>query len=78
MDVETRLAWDVFNCFHRPDGQTAAFCERQHFWELGRRGFRVPDMRQRLSAHFDILSAYRNFDWLPSYNFVLRSRATQG
>ena len=47
---------------------------------LGARPAWVPrtDMRQRLSAHFEILSAYRNFDWLPSYNFVLRSRAAQG
>ncbi len=73
-NLEAHLAWDVFNYLHKPDGQSPAFCARQHFWELGRRGFRLRDIRRRLQRHFEIVSDYRNYDWLPSYNFVLRSR----
>jgi hypothetical protein len=48
--------------------------DRQHFWEVGMRGFRVRDLCRRFSAHFEIIKHYRNRDWLPSYNFVLKSR----
>jgi hypothetical protein len=65
---------DLFNVFHRPDGVTPRFSERQHFWEVGYRGFRKAELRRRLSAHFEVLRCYRNRDWLPSLNFVLRSR----
>lgn len=72
--LEAQFAWDIFNYLLKPDGQTAAFCARQHFWEVGYRGFRRRDIRARLRPHFEIISDYRNYDWLPSYNFVLRSR----
>ena len=49
--------------------------QQQHFWEVGLRGYRPRDIGRRLSAPFEILSAYRNRDWTPSYNFVLRSRS---
>ena len=32
------------------------------------------DLRDRFARHFEIVDAYRNQDWTPSYNFVLRSR----
>ncbi|MFT3858149.1 MAG: methyltransferase domain-containing protein [Aquabacterium sp.] len=62
---------DVFNYFHKPDGETARYCAGQHYWELGYRGFRVAQLRRRLAQHFEILNAYRNADWNPSYNFVV-------
>jgi len=31
-------------------------------------------VKTRLERFFVILQAYRNLDWLPSYNFVVRSR----
>lgn len=65
---------DLFNPFHRPDGVTARYCQAQHFWEAGYRGFRKRDLVRRLSAHFEVLNCYRNRDWIPSLNFVLRSR----
>jgi hypothetical protein len=40
------------------------------------RGFRVRDLKRRMSAYFDVLDVYRNRDWNPSLNFVLRSRGT--
>jgi len=74
-NIETNFAWDIFNYLHKPDGQTPAFCARQHYWELGRRGYRLRNIRDRLRQNFDIITDYRNYDWLPSYNFVLRSRS---
>lgn len=68
------LIVDVFNWLHRPDGVTARYAGGQHFWEMGMRGFRKDDVRRRLQKSFDVLREYRNIDWLPSYNFVLRSR----
>ena len=65
---------DLFNVFHRPDGVTPRYCERQHFWEVGYRGFRKRDLERRFSRVFDVRSCYRNTDWLPSLNFVLESR----
>jgi hypothetical protein len=70
------LSWivDLFNYLARPDGVTSPYCQGQHFWEVGRPGFRVGQLRRRLARHFEILDAYRNRDWTPSFNFVLRSR----
>jgi len=72
IDLSTIL--DVFNYLHKPDGVTARYAQDQHFWEVGMRGFRIRDLRRRLSRFFDVVSAYRNRDWTPSYNFVLRSK----
>jgi hypothetical protein len=66
---------DFCRFWERPDGVTARYAGGQHYWEIGYGGFRVPDLRVRLSTSFEILDDYRNRDWLPSYNFVLRSRA---
>lgn len=71
--IDLSCIFDLFNYFHRPDGITPRYCGGQHYWEIGMRGFRVGDMNRRLSQHFKVLSSYRNKDWLPSYNFILKS-----
>jgi hypothetical protein len=68
------LIVDVFNWMRGPDGVTPRYAGGQHYWELGMRGFRKADVRRRLETSFEVLREYRNIDWLPSYNFVLRSR----
>jgi SAM-dependent methyltransferase len=67
---------DVFRFWHRPTGLRAAYSGGQHFWEIGYSGFRVKDLKRRFVACYEIVDAYRNKDWLPSYNFVLKSRWT--
>jgi hypothetical protein len=67
------LVWDIFNYFKKPKGNIPSYCDGQHFWEIGRPGFRVGDIKIRLSKKFEIINSYRNIDWLPSYNFVLRA-----
>lgn len=64
---------DLFRFWERPDGITPRYCGGQHFWEVGYRGFTVEDLRRRFSRDFDVIRTYRNRDWLPSRNFVLRS-----
>jgi hypothetical protein len=66
---------DLFNYFHKPDGVTRRYCAGQHYWEIGMRGFRKADVLQRLRRYFDVIEHYRNRDWNPSYNFVLRSKS---
>lgn len=73
-NIEWSIVFDLFNYTDRPDGTTPRYCQGQHFWEIGRRGFSVRDVRRRLARDFEVLSDYRNPDWTPSYNFVLRSR----
>lgn len=68
------LITDFFNWFEKPDGVTRRYMSGQHYWEVGMRGFRVGDMIRRFSEHFEVLDFYRNQDWLPSQNFILRSR----
>jgi hypothetical protein len=70
------LILDVFNYFEKPDGVTPKYMSKQHFWEVGMRGFRSGDLKRRMSEAFEVLSAYRNRDWLPSRNFVLKSKYT--
>lgn len=65
---------DIFNWFEKPDGVTQRYMSGQHYWEVGMRGLAVRDLVRRFSDHFELLNSYRNRDWLPSYNFVLRSR----
>lgn len=72
--IDVSLHIDLYNWFHKPDGITPRYCGGQHFWEVGMRGFRVKDVERRLSRRFEILQSYRNHDWSPSYNFVLRAR----
>lgn len=68
------LVVDLFNYAARPDGVTPRYMQGQHYWEVGMRGFRVRDLVRRFTPHFEVLNVYRNRDWLPSQNFVLRSR----
>ncbi|HYC48812.1 MAG TPA: class I SAM-dependent methyltransferase [Burkholderiales bacterium] len=73
--IDVSLILDFFNYLHRPDGLSPRYMAGQHYWEVGMRGFRVKDLRRRMEKHFQLISDYRNKDWLPSYNFVMRSRA---
>lgn len=75
--IDVSIVKDVFNYFHKPDGLTPRYCGGQHFWEVGMRGFRIRDIMRRLSPFFEILSAYRNRDWILSQNFVLKSRTAR-
>jgi hypothetical protein len=72
--IDLSMIFDVFNWFAQPDGVTPRYCGGQHFWEVGMRGFRVRDLLGRLGAHFEVVRHYRNRDWNPSYDFVLRSK----
>jgi hypothetical protein len=71
--IDVSLILDVFNYFHRPSGVVPRYCQRQHYWEVGMRGFRVRDVAARMARHFQVIHVYRNRDWNPSQNFVLRS-----
>jgi hypothetical protein len=72
--IDLSFHFDFLNWFRKPDGVTPRYMGGQHFWEIGMRGFGVKDVSRRFAAHFEILSAYRNRDWLPSQNFVLKSK----
>ena len=74
--IDVSCLFFLFNYFHRPDGITPRYCLKQHFWEVGFRGFRVKDLSKRMSKYFNVLSAYRNKDWNASMNFVLKSNLT--
>jgi hypothetical protein len=71
--LDLAAIFDFCRFWERPDGVTARYCGGQHYWEVGYRGFRVSDLKVRFSRHFEVLACYRNRDWLPSQNFVLRS-----
>lgn len=73
-DIDVSLFINIFNYFHKPDGITPRYCEGQHFWETGMRGFRVRDLIKRVSPFFEVLSIYRNRDWRGSRNFILKSK----
>ena len=73
--LDHSLILDLFNYFHRPDGVTARYCQGQHYWEMGMTGFTVRSMKKRFEDHFSVVKNYRNKDWLPSYNWVLKSSA---
>jgi len=72
--IDLSFICDFFNYFEKPDGNTPRYCQKQHFWELGMRGFRVKDIKTRMEEFFNVISSYRNQDWLPSYNFILKSK----
>jgi hypothetical protein len=74
-NIDVSLVLDLFNYFEKPDGVTPRYMAGQHFWEVGMRGYRVGDITRRLSRFFEVVSVYRNRDWLPSRNFVLKSRS---
>jgi Methyltransferase domain len=72
--IDLSFILDLFNYFHRPSGVVPRYCQRQHYWEVGMRGFRVRNLAARLGKHFELIESYRNRDWNPSQNFVLRSK----
>jgi len=73
-NISISWIWDIFNYFRKPDGITPAYCSNQHFWEVGMRGYRVKDLLKRMECRFEVIAAYRNHHWLPSFNFVLKSK----
>jgi hypothetical protein len=73
-DLDLSLVLDLFNVLEKPDGLQPRYMSGQHYWEVGMRGFRVSELKDRFSHNFAVLRAYRNRDWLPSQNFVLESR----
>lgn len=75
--IDWSLVLDFRRFWHRPEGVRAKLCGGQHYWEVGYRGFDVGSLKRRFERQFDVLHDYRNKDWLPSYNFVLRSRRSQ-
>ncbi len=75
--IDLSFILDLFNYFRRPDGLTPRYCSGQHYWEIRRRGFRVGDLVRRFEKHFEVILRYRNRDWSPSYNFVLRAKNTR-
>ncbi|HKZ39047.1 MAG TPA: class I SAM-dependent methyltransferase [Chryseolinea sp.] len=75
--IDLSFILDLFKYFHSPDGITPRYCAGQHYWEVGMRGFRVAGLVRRFEKHFEVVARYRNRDWNPSYNFVLRSKHIQ-
>jgi Methyltransferase domain len=74
--IDLSLILDLFNPLRRPDGITPRYMAKQHFWEIGMRKYRIKDLVRRMSMYFDVVSVYRNKDWIPSQNFILRSKAS--
>jgi hypothetical protein len=72
--IDLSYIFDLFNYFHKPDGVSPRYCKGQHYFEIGMRGFRIADLVRRFEKHFEVIKHYRNPDWNPSYNFVLRSK----
>jgi len=73
--IDISLIIDLFNYFRKPDGAVPRYMTGMHYWEIGMRGWRVRDVAKRLSRYFHVEASYRNKEWLPSYNFVLKSKA---
>jgi hypothetical protein len=72
--IDVSLIIDLLPFWRKPDGVTPRYCQGQHYWEVGLRGFRKGDLIKRFSVEFEVLHAYRNRDWTPSMNFVLSSK----
>jgi hypothetical protein len=77
LGIDLSLIIDLLPFWHKPDGMNARYCQGQHYWEVGLRNFRKADLVKRFSAAFEVLRVYRNRDWTPSQNFVLRSRLAE-
>jgi hypothetical protein len=73
--INLSFIFDLFNYLHKPDGVTAQYCQGMHYWEMGMRGFTLRAMANRFSDHFNVIKQYRNKDWNPSYNWVLKSKS---
>jgi len=74
-EIDLPVVFNIFNYFEKPSGIEPCYMENQHFWEIGMRGYRVKDIIKRMSRFFDVISVYRNKDWLISQNFVLKSKS---
>jgi hypothetical protein len=74
LGIDWSIELDLFNYFKAPDPNHPRFCGGQHYWEVGRKGFTRRQLRRRFATHFDIVDSYRNRDWLPSINYILKSR----
>jgi len=72
--IDLSYEFDLFNYLHRPDGVTARYCQGQHYWEMGMRGYTKRALHERFQKCFNVVASYRNKDWLPSYNWVLKSK----
>jgi hypothetical protein len=72
--INLSFIFDLFNYLHKPDGVTARYCQGMHYWEMGMRGFTSGALAKRFSKYFDIIKNYRNKDWNPSYNWILKSK----
>lgn len=72
--IDVSFTLDIFNYFEKPDGKSARYMDGHHYWEVGMRGFRVADLKRRFGQYFDVIKCYRNKDWLPSQNFVMRPK----
>lgn len=68
---------DFFNYFEKPDGLSKSYMSGEHYWEVGLCGFRVGDLVKRMSVDFTVIETYRNRDWLPSQNFILKSKRVE-
>lgn len=74
LGIDWSIIINLLPFWRKPDGVTPKYCLGQHFWEVGLRGFRVSQLLKRFSKEFDLIQSYRNRDWTPSHNFILRSR----
>lgn len=72
--IDLSFVFDLFNYLHKPDGVNARYCQGMHYWEMGMRGFTSGALAKRFSIHFDIIKKYRNKDWTPSYNWILKAK----
>ncbi len=68
------LVVDFYNPFNKPDPLSPKYMAGQHFWEVGRPGYTKRNLKARFENNFEVIRAYRNHDWLPSANLVLKSR----
>jgi len=74
LGIDWSMTLNLRNPFVRPDPDVANFCNGQHYWEVGTKGFKNRELRARFERDFDLLDCYHNPDWLPSMNYVLGSR----
>jgi hypothetical protein len=72
--INVNIIVDLFKFWEKPAGNKLKYTEGQHYWEVGYRNFRQKNIKQILNKSFEILDVYRNPDWIPSMNFVLKSR----
>jgi hypothetical protein len=74
LNIDYSIIIDLFSFWKRPNELKPEYCNGQHYWELGLYGFRKSQFTKRLTRQFEVIRAYRNVEWIPSYNFVLKSK----